>query len=575
MKKKNESMSEVSEGEVEFMEIPVGSEPKAGDLDETSKIVAEKFLDYYNDVLKYYDVNTQAYLDNEGTAVLGTYKSEEPIDMSSKVTRFDTTVKKVKAFTRNLHDDMVNDFLRGKGIRITSIDAFDKRGEKIHEGLQSEFFGTDYGDNNAFAERYSCECKYLIGKQFKGEFCPLCNTEVQYNENDLEKTGWIILDNYKVISPIFYKKLEQALGKFDASQTVIARILDVAANRDPSQAFDEKDIENMNKHPYSRKGMTWLCDHMLEVLEFYRKGRTNKADLFEELIDNVDKITTDAIPIYSAVMRTEAPGKKGEKMYKIKINTLFQSIICSANFINRHTDPDKVTVEESCLIDKQLKSIQQELSEVYDEEFNTISGKKGEILGKVIAGRYNFTSRMIIIAGSGILRANEIILSYIAFLELFRYELIVLNSRLRDITYAESQNMWHRAKSHFDPTFYALAESMIKDPKNIPYVCLIINRNPSINFGSFNTAVIAGIKSDINDKTMTINTRIIKTMNADFDGDQMNIFRPVGSFLCAKFAENMDPIRNLYVDRINGHVNRDMLNIKDEFVVYHSFMTCG
>lgn len=563
------------EDSVTFTELPLGKEVKDGDLDDATRIAHEQFVDFYNKVLASYDKTTMAHIDTTGAIDLGTYKDDEPIDMASKATRFDTTVKKVKAFTRNLHEDMVHDFLNGKGLRITSADAFDKRGDKIHEGLQSEFFGTDYGDNNAFAERYSCECKYLIGKQFKGEFCPICNTEVQYNENDLEKTGWIILDHYKVISPIFYKKLEQALGKFDSSTTVIARILDVAANRDPAQALDERDIENMSKHPYSRKGMTWLSNHMLEVLEFYKKGRTNKADLFEELIDNVDKITTDAIPIYSAVMRTEAPGRKNEKMYKIKINTLFQSIISSANFINRHTDPDKVTEEEGCLIDKQLKSIQQELSDVYDEEYNTISGKKGEILGKVIAGRYNFTSRMIIIAGSGILRANEIILSYIAFLELFRYELIVLNSRLRDITYAESQNMWHRAKSHFDPTFYAIAESMIKDPKNIPYICLVINRNPSINFGSFNTAIIAGIKSDINDKTMTINTRIIKTMNADFDGDQMNIFRPVGSFLCAKFAENMDPIRNLYVDRVNGHVNRDMLNIKDEFVVYHSFMTCG
>jgi hypothetical protein len=265
----------------------------------------------------------------------------------------------------------------------------------------------------------------------------------------------------------------------------------------------------------------------------------------------VDKICTDAIPIYSAVMRTEAPGKKNEKMYKIRINTLFQSIITSANFINRHTDPNKVTEVEGCLIDRQLKSIQQELSDVYDEEYNTISGKKGEILGKVIAGRYNFTSRMIIIAGSGILRANEIILSYIAFLELFRYELIVLNARLRDITYAESQNMWHRAKTLFDPTFYALAESMIRDPKNIPYICLVINRNPSINFGSFNTAIVAGIKPDINDKTMTINTRIIKTMNADFDGDALNLV-----FLPKEIVPEFESFHySCLTDRVTGKVD--------------------
>lgn len=561
-----------------FVELPFGvfdSEEPTETLDEETKVIKEEFVRYYNKFLSSTDSTTTAHVDKNGMIDLGSYTKGNPIDMSDKLTRFDTTVKRVRAFTRNLHQDMENDFLRGKGIRITSVDAFDKRGDKIYEGLQSEFFGTDYGDQNAFAERYSCECKYLIGKQFMGEYCPICNTEVQYNENDLEKTGWVILDHYKVISPIFYKKLDNALGKFDATESVVSRILNVPADRNSIHAFEDKDIENMTKHPFSRKGMTWLCDNIMEVLEFYRKGKSNKAELFDELMDNVDKITTDAIPIYSAVMRTEAPGKKNEKMYKIKINTLFQSIIRSVNDINNlYPSPDKVNDVQRCSIDTGLKSIQKDLDEVYDEEFNTISGKKGEILGKVIAGRYNFTSRMIVIAGSGILRANEIILSYIAFLELFRYELIVLNARLKDITYAESQNQWHLAKSHFDEGFYALAEGMIKDPKNIPYIVLVINRNPSINFGSFNTAIIAGIKSDINDKTMTINTRIIKTMNADFDGDQLNIFRPIGSFLCAKFAENMDPTRNLYVDRTNGHVNRDMLNIKDEVVVYHSFMTC-
>ena len=542
-----------------------------GDAVDLESATMDDVVSASNQMLNEY-VDAQEQFD--GTLDLGNHLDQ--CIKTPKSSRFETDVQYVKMYKLNLDEVCKNDFLNGKGLRLRSADSFDKKGEKIYDGLQSTFFGSDYGDENAFAERYSCACKNLIGKQYLGQYCEICNTEVQYEENDLGKTGWVILDHYTVISPIYYQKLENALGNFDGNEKVIARILKVSANRNPEDVYDEKDLANLQKHPFSRKGMTWACEHMLEILEFYRDKRApkSKAALFEELINDVDKITTHSMPIYTAVMRTETAGKKNEKMFKIRINTRFSSIINSANFVNRYTDPTKVTEEESCLIDMQLMSIQNDLNEVFEEEYNTISGKKGEILGKVTAGRYNLSSRNIIIAGSGRLRANEIEMCYSTALELFRYELIAEYSKLFGITIAKAQNRWHRAKSHFDMDFYNIMLSMISDPENIPYICIVINRNPSINFGAFIRVVVAKIKPDINDKTMTVNTRVIGTLNADFDGDQMNIFRIVGSYLSPKFVENMDPVRNLFVNRIDGHVNKSMLNIKDEVVVYQELMTC-
>lgn len=41
----------------------------------------------------------------------------------------------------------------------------------------------------------------------------------------------------------------------------------------------------------------------------------------------------------------------------------------------------------------------------------------------------------------------------------------------------------------------------------------------AINYGSFLVMKIAGVKRNINDKTLTIPTPINATMNADYDGD--------------------------------------------------------
>ena len=97
----------------------------------------------------------------------------------------------------------------------------------------------------------------------------------------------------------------------------------------------------------------------------------------------------------------------------------------------------------------------------------------------------------------------------------------------------------------------------------------------AINFGSFLTVKIAAINPNVSDKTMTINTRIIKTMAADFDGDQLNVFRIQGANLGSKFELNMNPKYNLYISKTNGRVNPAMMPTKNETVGFFQFNNFG
>lgn len=368
------------------------------------------------------------------------------------------------------------DLVTKKGIRITSAEAF-KKSEKKYHGLQSVFFGTDFSDEQSFAERYRCKCGKYIGKMYEGNVCENCGTEVHYVDVDLSKTGWIILDHFMVMSPIYAQKLTEALGTAD-SEKVLTRIIETefpGEEKTPIQAH--RDEELLKKHPFCKKGMRWLVSNIDKVLDYYEQKKPTKAKLFAELRADKDKLFTHSIPVYSSVLRIETPGEKDRKLYKLRINTIYQSLIRSSNAINEKGNPKNMDENDLMTVDRYLYQMHKEVLNLFQEIFNMLSGKRGEINSRVIAGRYNFSARMIISSSSGSLRADEVELPYIAFMELFRYEILNLYSKLQNCTLIEAENVWKKGLVHFDPTLYKIICYMCEHNKGD--ISVIINRNPS------------------------------------------------------------------------------------------------
>lgn len=484
---------------------------------------------------------------------------------------YDTLIEKVSVETLDLDFECYADLVTGHGIRITSSDAYDAKKRKIPNGLQSEFWGTDFGDENAFQERYSCKCKKYIGKMYAGMTCEQCGTVVEYVEPDVTRTGWIMLDyNRKVISPIYAMKLSDALGKVDGNP-VLDRILRSPyrkrdGSEDDTYELREREVAEMKIHPFVGKGMTWLREHFLEVLDYYEKRKPAKAAAFHELRTDRDKVFTSCIPVFSSILRIELPGAKDEKLFKQKVNTYFQSIIQTTNKVNTFEKEDEVNENVIIEIDKLLASCQKEIEELFMAIFKIMDGKKGVIQSKVIGGRYDWCCRNIITPNSGELRSNEIELPYIAALELFRYELCNMYAKEMNVTATQANNEWKRAKVHYNPTFYALMERLIKNDRQ--FIHLLINRNPSINYGSFMMVTVKRVKKNFDDKSLTIPTAIIQLMNADFDGDQVNVFRIYGLDLGKRFSKALSPSTNFYISRMDGHVDTKMLPIKDETAAF-------
>jgi len=436
---------------------------------------------------------------------------------------FETNIVEMHVDKLDLDIERSIDLLSGKGILINEVDAYDKKGQKNMHGLQSPFFGSDFADDEQHSERWSCQCKKYIGLAFAGHICEECGTPVEFVDIDLSKTGWIVLNHFKVISPIYTAKLTDALGSSNG-ESVLNKILAVDFDSENEIVYSEKEEKELKKHPFIKKGMIWFYEHYDEVLDFYAKRKVKKAKLFKELKMDKYKVFTSSIPVISSILRMELPGEKTKKLYKMKINTIYQSIIRSVNSINNLGAPENMDWNTLNTVNRYIRIIQSEIYELFQEIFSLLDGKKGVIQGKTISGRYNFSARNVIIPGSGFLRSDQVELCYIAFMELFRYELINLYSKLHDCPPLDAQNKWKMALVSYDDVFYNLMKYIIDTNK--AYVNVIINRNPSINVGSFLGMRVINVKKNINDKTLTIPNSILKLLAGDYDGDKKLVSQP-------------------------------------------------
>lgn len=489
---------------------------------------------------------------------------------------FDSLIEQVRAEKIDLEMECNYDFITGRGIRLQSVESFDKKNQKIHDGLQSDFFGTDFGDDAAFQERYRCKCGKYTGKMYEGYICEDCDQPVEYHDADLTRTGWIIIDYFRVLSPIYAQKLDDALGASNGER-VLDKILEIKYHEEGEDQnieaeMTDKELKELKKHPFMHKGMRWLNKHILEVLEYYRKKKPTKKDLFDELINDKYIMFTSCLPVYTSLLRTELPGEKGSKVFKIKINTIYQSIIRIANFINKFS-PDSFDERTLQTIDIQLSAINKEIKGIFNETYKELTGKKGLIATKVLGGKYNFSARNIIVPSSGRLRADEIEVGYLTFMELYRYEIVNLYAKLNSCTIKEASDAWKKGLMHPNETLLKIIKHMTTDEEYKKHLWVLINRNPSINYGSFILMRIAGIKDSLTDKTMTLPSNCLKSMNADFDGDVLNLFRIIGIDLAKRFGRNLNPRYNLYISKMNGKVNMDTLPFKDEIIGFFAFNT--
>lgn len=467
--------------------------------------------------------------------------------------------KQVRLVKINWNEECELDLLTGRGFEVTdkSYKTVKGREEKTMNGIHSPRFATDWDDENAFAERYSCKCKSLVGRVYEGEVCPDCGTEVKFRDVDLKVFGWIRFNKYAVIQPIFYKMLETVIGK-----KIFAEIIEYSTDIDK----DGNEHAKQGKNPFKGIGMIAFRERFHEVIDYFKGKKKNVSEVVAELLADPDAVFVTCLPVYSSILRPVA--FKGESFFYNKIDKKYNSIFSTSRLLHDVAEEIDIVVTKKKKKkrsqmdkDKVLHSLQQKINELWDLIFAQINQKEGHIRDQILGGRLNFSARNVIIPDPS-LKADEIRLGYLTFLELFKYEIIAHITTVSNVTPAQAFDEWNWATVKFDAKIYEIMMYLIKRKPKV-----IINRNPTINYGSLLLMTIVDIKREYdNDYTMSLPIQVLTALNADFDGDILNIISLKTREISDAFEKAYNPRKNMFISRNDGKFNNDFNLLKDQMI---------
>ena len=96
--------------------------------------------------------------------------------------------------------------------------------------------------------------------------------------------------------------------------------------------------------------------------------------------------------------------------------------------------------------------------------------------------------------------------------------------------------------------------------------------NSTINYGSQLVVKVVRVKPDIKDFTMSLPESILRLLNADFDGDVLNIIALKITSIRDEYFLKLDPMRNIFISRNDGYYNADAGLFKDQAIELYSFL---
>ena len=295
-------------------------------------------------------------------------------------------------------EERKSDLMKNNGFVVSDFKGI-KKDLKDPNSIFSSKYGQTLKDLNPYADRYKCDCGFTKSRINFNTICPLCGTKVKYVDDDFSYFGWIILKHDHYIHPLMYKKIESFIGKkeFDAileyhrEETIDGEV-------EPFKVVDPTE-------PYRSAGIKMFEEKFDEIMDFYLKKKPNKRDLYDHIMKNKDKIFPRSIPVYTTLLRPYYID--GRTFNHEDSNPKFNIINKMATKLNNR---DLKVEQSEIVIEELLKSLQDAVMALYEYITNILIGKKGNIR-QLFGGRYNFTSRCVIVSDNK-LRIDQVKLPY-------------------------------------------------------------------------------------------------------------------------------------------------------------------
>ena len=439
-------------------------------------------------------------------------------------------------------------------------------------GLYSSKIGSIFDDNTNLSE-YSCSptCNYLSGRIWEGHQCPICGEYVKNNYDIIfDHNGTIDIGEYRCITPAAFSKINDLIGK-----STLDDIINFENNIDLQGNLIIGDGSSSKKNPYSHIGMIEFYRRFEEILTYYGRIKKKPRDA-EYLIRMKNRIWSSKLNVLSQELRPAFINSAEKTMRYDRLNSIYAIIISNATLIAKA----RITAQYMN-INKYLYTIQTQLFELYLYVVSKLDGKYKLPRRNIQGTKMSWSSRLVIRANIGEdYGLDQIVISYKAFLELYKYEImncmkrgIACNPDFRDWTLYEIAE-WidvQRYSNKLNPELYSVMKWLIANVKE--GLWCIVNRPPTMDLGSIQVLRVADVIDNARENSMKVPLTSLVAWNGDFDGDTLSIYSIKEASIAKAFNDAFNP-RHLITNKVSGYkIYNDAFGLpKDLFMFLFPFV---
>lgn len=400
--------------------------------------------------------------------------------------------------------------------------------------------------SNYYDSRKNFDPKGLFSEEYFGK-----------NEDDtpIDRMGWIQLNDIEIISPVFYKRLEKIF-----KPSILNKIISYNKISDNNGHIFDEPVKG-TPIEFQNIGIPGFIEHFEEIMELYANTEVPEYNTIVDAYNN-GILFTSILPVFSSKLRPGilyAGNQEAKPSFRYDdINNYYNIIIQYSNKISEALSIIDINSSYGKhmiypLIGKVQDYANKCINFLID---NFLRGKKGIFRKIVAATRIGFSARNVLTPNPN-LPMDSVQLPYLTFLELYRFPLINLMIRNEGITANQANDYLQNAKTHFDKKLYKYM-CLLVEKGNLK---ILLNRNPSINIGSIICLNIHSVKANIHDLTLSVSNSILAPLNADYDGDVLNIAALLSEEQKYYF-KNLAPSK-LVINKNNGKFERGFSLAKD------------
>lgn len=384
----------------------------------------------------------------------------------------------------------------------------------------------------------SCRCGITKGEFSVGVVCNYCKTAVKSSiENDIEPTIWFRkpVGVSKLISPIIWSMLKARFKK--SGFNIIQWLTDTTYRSGVRQPLViNKIVDAGIQRGYNNfvENFDAIMDFLFSLKDFKKEGEDYLRRL---LTEKRHAIFSDYIPIPNKSLLIIEKTNVGIYVDPIIVKAMDAILMLISIDRNFHDQNPRVKENRTA---KALSKFAE-----FNEAFNktNLSPKSGQFRRHIFGSRTNFAFRAVISSQTDSHKYNTIEAPWGVGLTAFRPHLLNKLHKLgMDNNSAVGLLLGCVEKYH--PLLDQLLNELIEEAGEVG-LSIILQRNPSLLQGSALRMTIAKFKTDPTDHTIALSILCVKSLNADFDGDAVNVSIALDHFMADKWYP-LEPMFNIY-----------------------------